>query len=489
MKNYYLRIEAVNLDYSIYDTHDISTIRGGSYLLHEAFEDISIENGNIEDIGSTASVCLLKLQLQDKIDTHSTASAIVENIRNKMPFATFVYAAQAIDASKSFSEQLQSLIYECRRKQYQSSTFVLPNDKKSDTYCDFDGIRPATFEVIKADENKMVSESVKIRQDQGKNLRNNLFFKLTSKDKIVDQNTIDLQSPFVNNLEELSKHPSVKKYDGKIAFIYIDGNRFGKIRDKLCTNEESYKNFQQKIQNELRIPAFKEIIKFAQDPNNVSLLTESINGKKAFRLETLLWGGDEIEWIVPAWQALNVLNIFFSTSAKHDAIDNINLTHSAGVVYSHHNVPVLQIRNYARRICDHAKTLVPTDPASISRSDNKIAFLNMTSFDMISGDVIEFLNKYYSPVAAKELIVNSEILPALINHLPTIAKILPRNKFYYILHAIKRNEIQQIDPILDRVYSTIGNKQNALKNALSILSVNNPDRWLLINELLDYSGE
>ena len=37
-KDYYLRIEAINLDYFVYDTHDISTIRGGSFMLLSIFD-------------------------------------------------------------------------------------------------------------------------------------------------------------------------------------------------------------------------------------------------------------------------------------------------------------------------------------------------------------------------------------------------------------------------------------------------------------------
>jgi len=38
MTEYYLRVEAVNLDYSVYDTYDVGTIRGGSFMLLNAFE-------------------------------------------------------------------------------------------------------------------------------------------------------------------------------------------------------------------------------------------------------------------------------------------------------------------------------------------------------------------------------------------------------------------------------------------------------------------
>ena len=40
METYYLRIETVNLDNSVYDTYNISTVRGGSFMLHRAFENM-----------------------------------------------------------------------------------------------------------------------------------------------------------------------------------------------------------------------------------------------------------------------------------------------------------------------------------------------------------------------------------------------------------------------------------------------------------------
>ena len=456
MIDYYLRIEAVNLDYSIYDTHDISTIRGGSFMLHCAFKDISLENSEIIDLGSAASVGLFKAKLLDDSNPTEIACKIVHEIEEKVPFGTFVYAISPVSFQKSFSHQIQELTAECRLQQYQSLSFILPDEKNSNTFCQFDGLRPAVNIVMKGNEPKNISNEVLIRQQRGKTLRNKLFTSLSNTSDLLDSSILDFESPFVNDLESLTKHPSAGKLDGKMAFIYIDGNRFGKIRDKLCTTEENYLEFQRKIQDDLRFPAFKNIIRSAQNSVNDSFLVKTNNNKNQIRLETLLWGGDEIEWVVPSWQALNVLEIFFNSTSRNEFFHNINLTHSVGVVFCHHNVPILQIRHYAHRLCDLAKQDITSEVDAINNDDNRIAFLNMTSFDMISGDIISFLEDYYGPISAKSMIIKSNEITKLKNNLSIIKRIFPRNKVYEIISALKENDENKINEILNRVYSLIG---------------------------------
>lgn len=47
MTKYYLWVEALNLDSFVYDTNDISTIRGGSFLLLRAIQDLATDLGTV----------------------------------------------------------------------------------------------------------------------------------------------------------------------------------------------------------------------------------------------------------------------------------------------------------------------------------------------------------------------------------------------------------------------------------------------------------
>ena len=49
-QDWYLRIEAVNLDHSVFDTHNISTIRGGSFYILNAVTEISNEINELKVI-------------------------------------------------------------------------------------------------------------------------------------------------------------------------------------------------------------------------------------------------------------------------------------------------------------------------------------------------------------------------------------------------------------------------------------------------------
>ena len=79
------------------------------------------------------------------------------------------------------------------------------------------------------------------------------------------------------------------------------------------------------------------------------------------RIETLMWGGDELIWAVPAWCALDAVQFFFDQSADwRDPIRNKRLTHAIGMVLCSHNAPIRGIVQLARELADHAKDQLST---------------------------------------------------------------------------------------------------------------------------------
>lgn len=476
MKSYIMRIEAVNLGYSVYDTNDISTIRGGSYLLQDAISAAAASNKSVEVISSAASIGLFKIKAASVNEASQIAQDVDASVSKHARFGTFVYAIREESPNEKFSETLHRLTLACRTRQYQSWSFKLP-EKAMAEYCAFDGVRPALAE--KNAKDKYISEPVEFRQGKGRELRRKLYSRL-----LTDKQTFDVDKlEFTSDLEALSKKPDEGVMSGKIAFIYIDGNRFGSIRDEVSKSEADYKAYQNHVQELLRKTALNAVIEYAND-NRSSFATDSGD----LRLETLLWGGDEIEWVVPSWEALNVLDVFYDSIKAYEEFRDIALTHSAGVVFCNHKLPILNVRDYAHKLCDVAKGIVPKVIKELNNSHNCFAVLDLSSFDLISGDFSKFVTDYYTPADKSDFILRPEDISLFKQYLPTLYNFFPRNKLHQISRAIRNGEADKASEILERSLKLSGENNERLENAIEKLIQGNTMRWLVLAELFQYSG-
>lgn len=485
MQQYLLRIEAVNFDYAIYDTHDISTIRGGSFMLLDAFEKLKKQRPEW-DIGTSANIGLLKFEAQDDMAAHAFKDRLLTEspLAELRTLATFTAEVMPLGSGNDFTRGLHKLTAACRWQQYQNPALILPQEIECMEACQFDGVRPASKLARKGDQDIKVSSAVHTRSQNGKDLRQGFYENLLGAKEFSRRHF-----GFTDDLEALSSDPKRGNLNGKIAFIHIDGNRFGRTRDQKCTNETLLLSFQSHIQENLRKPALRCLLEFATAAENKSFLTDADD----IRLETLLWGGDEMEWVVPAWQALNVLEVFFKATSDADTWQGVKLTHSAGVVFCHHNLPILQVRRYARDLCGLAKTGLPTDVREIGPDANRIAFLNLSAFDLIGSEVKEFLKDYNQPAQPDDFVVQDAVsaLPMWQKHVLALKKHFPRNKIPALLLALKNREEQKFKDILDRAEKLMRGEtwKNTVEPAIAHLTQNRPNRWFLIADLMNYVGE
>lgn len=486
MPTYYLRIEAVNLDHSVYDTHDISTIRGGSFILLDAakLKDLSGVK-NWEDIGSAASIGLFKFDAADDNAAETVRKKALEAAQKKTKeFATFVSAVERADHPENFSGIVQSLTAKCRWQQYQQSTLVLPEigDENENFECYLDRVRPAIKIAIPiGTEKQNVSKAVIVRRDEGRKLRDDIYRRILQIKEVE----------FADNLESLASWSAAGSLDGKIAFLHIDGNRFGSIRHELCGGETDMINFQRAIQD-AREDALREILKYAQSQKSFQTSDGEI------RLETLLWGGDETEWVVPAWQALKVLSIFFEqTKDRRFTAQNgksVRLTNAIGVVFCHHNLPILQIRGYADELCRMAKDTLPKGTIDLDANANCFAFLNMVSFDQMTRHVSDFLEKYHKPAQAKDFVINLAELADLKPRLQRLKRLMAKNKLHEIIEALQietsEEEEAKIKDVVDRAKNLLNKAHKTqLENTIQGVIKGQPHRWYLVSDLWDYVVE
>ena len=91
-RNWYLRIEAVNLDHSVFDTHNISTIRGGSFSILNAVSEVAIKITELQVISTGASVGIFRITDSSENEKNVILKKVLDHLQNTYgDFATFVY--------------------------------------------------------------------------------------------------------------------------------------------------------------------------------------------------------------------------------------------------------------------------------------------------------------------------------------------------------------------------------------------------------------
>mgnify|MGYP001810878139 CR=1 FL=1 len=168
-------------------------------------------------------------------------------------------------------------------------------------------------------------------------------------------------------------------------------------------------------------------------------------------------------------------------------MNSFNLTYSAGVVFCRHNLPILQIRRYADQLCSIAKQQISGEPEKFSSHDNRFAYLNMSSFDLVARDVESFIESYHQPAKVKDFTFNLDRLGSIHNAMLTITRSFPRNKIYEIVEKLQQGlpVDKEVKRALDMVDSSA---RSGLEEATQVILDNRDERWLIIGDLWNLIG-
>jgi len=477
MGNTYMRIEATGFDHTVYDSNDISTIRGGSFLLLDTVEQLgNCFPDRIEKITTGASVGLFRVK--NGADPSDLKKDIVSHL-NEVTEGHATFVLDFVDSEKQNFSEIRALLT-ARNRYSQMRQLDIPWGQGwhgSKAPCQVNGILPGVQEKNK----ELMSASVLFRKDKGIPLRDKIYEKIIGADSGLN---------FTDHLEELGtiENGNVpENVNGKIAFIYLDGNKFGTIRQKYCQNKDKLIEYDEAIQNSFRSPVFKNVVDHMQtDP-----LSMTDDGK--IRLETLLWGGDEIEWVVPAWKGLDILRLFFKQALPEFPIvsdgvgQTVPLTHAAGIVFCHCKAPILQIRKLARNLADIVKFDMKSIPGSTDEG-NLFHYLVLESFDMLEGDTQAFLEKFYRPCRYNDLKIKGSEIAKIMSQISQLKQFFPRSKVYQIIDALKQK--QEITELIERGLSDcMPDQKKTLKEAIDGITLQNQFKWFMIADLWDFVTE
>ena len=253
-------------------------------------------------------------------------------------------------------------------------------------------MRPGKRDIRKGNDSARISQSVKDRRDYGIKQKRT-FYAAT----VPAIGSLNLE--FANELDEitsrsdLGKDDPLKHLDGKMAVIYCDGNKQGEMAASLNRKQVGdFRDYTRSRQKEFLEDLLRRIaLSRPKDAiSNDWFLHDAQKHRHLARLETLVWGGDDILLVVPAWQGWELIRLFFAhvtgaVSGQEWHFPGVDkpFTYTAGVVFCNKKAPIHQMRDLAEDLFIEGKK-----QDSGGELDNWLGYEVMESFD-VAGDDIE----------------------------------------------------------------------------------------------------
>ena len=277
-------------------------------------------------------------------------------LRPLLPHLNFAVAAEQIGSSVDADQyraarlRLQARV---RKAQLQSPTVVPPAPV-------WGKWQPCRLNLnLPACDGRGLSRSVLARQRFGRQQKRAFYhdpihgvgFSFPNRDRV-----------FAREMEDLVHAPPswVKKAIGnKVAHLYLDGNDFTKIREKLIAESDDPLGTEREFSTRLKCLRDAMLREVLDSLNGLDDMTGQLTHPGVFRWETLLWGGDDAAFVMPAWVALAVLRTLAHNFRKSDwrAEENggLRLTHKIGIHIADRKTPVAVARRIAEALADSAK--------------------------------------------------------------------------------------------------------------------------------------
>lgn len=485
-RKYLLRVEGVNLDSIIDDTDQLSVRRGGGLMVLNAPRMLKSKmdpaiGDRLTEVATGASIGLFEFSAESDKDAEGVCDAVEQFLRTQsigslpLRHATFVVDCALVDATKP-GQAVQTSIALNRWNQLKSPSLSLDGvwDSGVGQPCYYNRTRTAQDHVelpgFSGSEKQPLSESVRDRREYGREARQQ-FYQNEVGEQIEFSFTDDLQT--LCGSEKKGGIPGVNaNLIDKIAVFYVDGNGFGRIGQSILDGGlDGFRGWSTGLRDHHR-RLLKNLIGIAKaDP-----LWQIEN--KHVRLETLLWGGDEILWVVPAWKGWEVAKWFFG---QQHMVGDRTLTYGAGLVFCHAKAPVKNIARLAHDLGDMAKS------ARDGENVHRLAYEVLESFDDITGDLSEHRERYLPPGHdVNALAIDPAQLTA---HWDLLCRIgssseLPRRQLYRFAHAWRVGEKALLEKARSRLNTACGKADLVLDDMLRDLG--GDIAWLHILQMLPY---
>jgi hypothetical protein len=442
----YILVEGINIYATVFDTDQLSVIRGSSILLAEAISELPRQTkfkGKLEPLSQGASSGLFEVTLQEcptEADyLADVAKQVAEYLSDHEPYRYFTFAvAHFLYVPKDRSENVPlsaikaALSAKIRRQQIQQLSSAPDPIDSSCNYvpCTRSGMRAARENAKPNDSQDTNSDSIEARLRRGQDLKGSMYLKILRPDEPGTTST-DCHRPtddelekleeltFVNDLETLGHNTRYETLNNKIAVIYLDGNGFGEIQRSKVKDTKDQQAFDRLIRDCRAHFLFHLLTALRDGAWNGHALSDGCRegsgddrsdsrsdrggtpqaegSSKQLRLETLLWGGDEMTLVVPAWLGFDVLQLFYAISAKWH-FENTPLTHAGGIVFCHAHSPIAEMRRLATRLADDVKQWMRDNKTG----GNWFDYLVLESIDYPTEPTLSVFREHrYGPIATE----------------------------------------------------------------------------------------
>lgn len=425
---YYIRMECVNFSAVLSDTEDLSTIRGSGLAMLHAIEYAALvlehlTGEAVEQVTTGASVGVFRVRAADQADAWTVARNLRARLTAHAPAAADDEESEparplpgAIDEDEllrvldhlsiltaacadtaDFRADMETLLALIRWQQQQAPSLVLPvagtSWDKTKLICPNDHTRLADTYIFRRKDKGPgrypASRSVRDRHAYGRHYKQTLYDRVIKGIRYLEDDDERFDRPkYADELADLARRPD-EALDGKMAVLYADGNRFSKqIRDQARTRDT-----QTAIDSALRTwrrDLLDKVVKLIEDDPICPLR----------RIETLLWGGDELIWVLPAWRGWEVAALFAEhirnepVKGKGRSMDvpekddwSMDMSHGLGMVFCHYDAPINGIRTLAKNLADKV--------AKAERTSTRLAVMVLESFDAVGQDLEAHLTRTY----------------------------------------------------------------------------------------------
>ena len=401
MPLYVLRLEGVDFDATIGDTHNLSAYRGGSLALLAApiavggaleeakvlkekiFEGASLGAWIIEADGDSAAETLrcdvreflrgkpvIFARLSGGISRALAPMKSAEAVWRHLSFVVDVAAVKPANGVEPEFLALKQAEAKNHERQFREANWEPPpfDQRASGAHPKFDRVRPASPDCrIDAQglTHQAVSPSFKARFEYGREQRQKFYAREAGENKAKG---LDFAESFEDIINEApSGLPA--SISGKIAVFYADGNQFTKIREKSKSIRE-LRLFSEKLHRD-QCGLLGKILDWlragGEGSNSNAYRQYPISKGKAgpfwpLRFETLMWGGDELTFVMPAWLGIDFARLFHEEWTKgwraRGETDGEPLTFGMGLLFCHEKTPIRQARKVAKALAENAKCVL-----------------------------------------------------------------------------------------------------------------------------------
>ena len=545
---FYLRVEGVNLASYVYDTDNLSTIRGGGLTLlelpkkvEEWMKDFSKEKLPIKDIKAIscgASWGLYSFSLSDpgkdlvpaeltrfirrrlneshSVNLNKTLTVIdksgeqaTRKIKGR-PSLEPVHATVMVEVTEAgkeayFQEDRERLSALLRWRQMCSPTVAFPSVEKGPVevenegkkakrrVCELDYVRPAALSSEHRINGRIraVSASCYSRYQYGAWGKSDEWYS-----EVTGLKDLPL---FTHHFHELAGEESdcpdpENSLYGKMAVIYIDGNHFGRLQGKHCKTPKDQEAFDRKLRLEYQARALGSLLeKIRNEPAWINEITldddcpfldcQSGDKIKKIRLETLLWGGDEVIWVVPAWRGWWFLGQYFNLvggglGRSPWSFKGQPMTFAAGLIFCHNTAPIYRIKELARRLAEMAK--------GVSRKKNMVAYQVLESFDMAGPDFESFIRgRCPEGIKIDEMVLDGRDMLDIAGYFQGIKGQIPKRALYRAVQALYSGPEEAERP-MDDITAQLDREARHCLDCLSGCFEGEKSMWLHLLELWDY---